>query len=251
MKHTIFGDLPFLPIYEYLPIVDSTNQETKTRVEQKTIQHGNVIYAGYQTKGRGLMGNEWKGNPDENLYASLLLNTHLPCENQFLLNQCVSLSLCDVINKYCSNTYIKWPNDIYVNGKKIAGILIESAFSGNISHQSIIGVGININQSNFYDLPNATSLLLETAQTFVVRDVLFEFIKDLSKMLLKAVDEVNVIKMRYLEHLYMFQKTARFESNGRVFRAEVSGVDDWGRLQLKETYQKTTYGLKEIKWLQQ
>ena len=144
----------------WLQSVDSTNEEAKRHISD--IDNLSVLSAWEQTAGRGQRGNTWTSNAGENLMFSIVLKSPaLMAEEHFALNEIAALSVSEFLSTYGIKAQIKWPNDIYVDEKKICGILIENSFRGKSISSSIIGIGLNINQRNFnVNLPNPTSMLL-------------------------------------------------------------------------------------------
>ena len=153
---------------EWTDSVDSTNNEVKRRIECLSDLY--VISAVQQTAGRGQRGNIWLSEPGKNLTFSIAIKyggelfADASPENQFVINGIISLSIVELLAVHGIDARIKLPNDIYVNGKKICGILIEHSVLGSSLLHSIIGVGLNVNQLNFDEsLANPTSMLLEVA----------------------------------------------------------------------------------------
>jgi len=152
--------------------IDSTNLEATRQLADAP--EGSVWAAHYQTTGRGQRTHTWESEAGKNLLFSLLLHPHwLPAGDQFYISKAVSLGVYDFLLTKGIRAKIKWPNDILVGDKKIAGILIEHHLSGNALTASVIGVGININQEQFGDdVPNATSYKLETGRSLDVCEAL-------------------------------------------------------------------------------
>ena len=144
----------------WLDTVDSTNDEARRHISD--IDNLSVLSALEQTAGRGQRGNRWTSRPGENLTFSIVLKSPvLMADDHFALNEIAALSVTDFLSIYGIKAEIKWPNDIYVDGRKICGILIENSFRGKSISTSIIGIGLNINQRNFdVNLPNPTSMVL-------------------------------------------------------------------------------------------
>lgn len=169
---------------DWIESVDSTNNEVKRRMER--LSDLSVISATEQTSGRGQRGNIWLSEPGKNLtfsiavkYGGRLFADANPV-NQFVINGIVSLSVVELLETYCIDARIKLPNDIYVNGKKICGILIEHSVLGSSLIHSIIGVGLNVNQMDFDEsLANPTSILLEIGGDEIHLPSLLEKLLDL------------------------------------------------------------------------
>jgi BirA family biotin operon repressor/biotin-[acetyl-CoA-carboxylase] ligase len=164
--HTIlnFNELP------------STNDYLKENAS--FFNEGTVVWTKNQTSGRGQQGNKWISEADKNLTFSILLLPHfLQVNKQFYLSMVTALAVTDFLKKFDVEAQIKWPNDILVNKKKISGILIENTLKGNSINCSIVGVGININQTNFC-APNSTSLLnvIKSNSAFNLEELLKAFI---------------------------------------------------------------------------
>ena len=145
----------------YLPSCHSTNDIASEMLNANTAYDGMVVVADHQTQGRGQRGNVWVAEAGQNLTFSLVYKPHfLKPELQFLLNIITSLGIKDVLQQFLlQGIAIKWPNDIYIQGKKVAGVLIESAIKGRQLQHAVIGVGLNVNQTTF-SVPTATSLHL-------------------------------------------------------------------------------------------
>ncbi len=145
-----------------LDTVDSTNDEAKRKLAG--VGHLTVITAKYQTRGRGQRGNEWKSREGENLLFSVVLkyaesSLQMPASSQLALSGMVALSVVDMLESLNVQAKIKWPNDIYVGERKVCGVLIENSVCGKYLSTSIVGVGINVNQTEFdEDIPNPVSI---------------------------------------------------------------------------------------------
>src|ERR1035437_6675835 len=141
---------------------DSTNSYLSKLLGEKTLFEGTVVITNRQEMGRGQRGTTWESEPNKNLTLSILLHpTFLRPDEQFQLNKAISLGVAGFVVGVLQvdvDVKIKWPNDIYIRNKKVAGILIENSVSGNNLQHSIIGIGINVNQEKFSaKLPNPTS----------------------------------------------------------------------------------------------
>ena len=137
----------------HLSSIDSTNKFAHNLISKTNPIEGTAIRADEQTAGRGQFGSKWQANPRENITISIILcPKFLLVKQQFLLNAAMALGVYDFINEiigYSSELTIKWPNDIYVGNQKIAGILIENSIQQDVINNSIIGIGLNINQKTF------------------------------------------------------------------------------------------------------
>ncbi|NRA11013.1 MAG: biotin--[acetyl-CoA-carboxylase] ligase [Crocinitomicaceae bacterium] len=231
-----------------LESVDSTNNYTANLIKGGELVHGSVIMAVEQTNGRGQMGAEWLVKPGENLTFSVFLdNVNLSVNYQFFLTRLVSVSLVDFLAKFNIPTAIKWPNDIYVNDKKIAGILIENKVSGSFIQKSIIGIGLNVNQSDFGNL-EATSLFLKTGIHRSIDDVLFSFIKSLNTILEGGLTNPK-LEDAYLKRLHLLNEKSSFEDKEGLFEGTILGVAPNGRLRVEKSRGEVHYSLKEIRFI--
>ena len=146
----------------WLQNVDSTNEEARRRFSE--CDNLSVLSAVSQTSGKGQRGNSWTSEPGANLTFSIILKDgyRIKAYDQFVLSEITALSVIDFLSFHGIDSSIKWPNDIYVDKKKICGILVENSLRGEFVSSSIIGIGLNINQRNFdVNLPNPTSMILE------------------------------------------------------------------------------------------
>ena len=129
--------------YRHLDEVSSTNDFLRSCSPSADIT---VVSASFQTKGRGQMGNTWVSNSGENaLFSVLVCPTNLKATDGFVLSQAMALSIKEELDMYIDGVCVKWPNDIYVNGEKICGTLIENSLMGKNVGRSVIGSGINVN----------------------------------------------------------------------------------------------------------
>ena len=185
---------------EWTDSVDSTNNEVKRRIECLSDLY--VISAVQQTAGRGQRGNIWISEPGKNLIFSMAVKyggelfADASPENQFVINGIISLSVVELLAVHGIDARIKLPNDIYVNDKKICGILIEHSVLGSSLVHSIIGVGLNVNQLDFDEsLANPTSMLLEVAGDEIHLPSLLEELLDI---FLKYAERYNTDEIQSL-----------------------------------------------------
>ena len=161
----------------WLDRVKSTNDEARRHISE--IDNLSVLSALEQTDGRGQHGNKWSSQPGENLTFSIVIKDfRIKSNEQSAISQVTALSLTDFLESHEISAKIKWPNDIYVGDEKICGILIENALKGQEIDWSIIGIGLNVNQTEFpKDLPNPTSMKLCTGNSnpYNTRTILEEF----------------------------------------------------------------------------
>lgn len=221
-----------------LESVDSTNNYTANCARENKLRHGAVIMAVEQTAGKGQMGAHWQSDAGANLTFSVFLNNvNLSVERQFLLTKIVSLSLIDLLRGYGISAHIKWPNDIYVRDRKIAGVLIENSLQGKKVSRSIVGIGLNVNQTDFGNL-SATSFFREKQMPFSVDDVLFSFVAAFNKRLKQWPREI--LDDAYHNNLRWLNEPHEFEDTEGRFTGTILGVTTSGHLKVMKTQETET-----------
>lgn len=136
--------------FDYVKEIDSTSSYLK-RLSPQKISHGQVLLAGYQTKGHGQYKRNWESAAEENLTFTLALRPQNAARFHILTLACARALTAQIEEQLTCTSTIKWPNDVFVEGKKIAGLLTETVFNGNKFDRLLIGIGINVNQTNFAD----------------------------------------------------------------------------------------------------
>lgn len=234
--------------------LESTNSKAFDLLAKSSPIEGTVISAGFQTAGRGQFGSSWFSSPDKNIILSLVLYPDfLRPGDYFLLNQAVSLAVYDLINSYFpGRASIKWPNDIYCDESKMAGILIQNVISGNKISASVIGIGINVNESHFPpELPNPVSIFQITGRhsdLSVVSSHLFGFLE--SRYLSLRSGKGIEIRKAYHGALFRLNKPSLFSSQDEKFTGMIRGVEDQGKLILETEGNKIrTFDFKEIRFI--
>jgi len=237
-----------------LDAIDSTNDFLKRLSGQETVDNFTVVTAENQTNGKGQMGAKWDSESGKNLIFSVLLKELLSDITQiFDLNLAVTLSILTTLEKLnIPNLSIKWPNDILSDNKKIAGILIENTIKNNGEITSIIGVGLNINQLNFVNLPKASSLAVIMKTEFDKEIILNQFI-DCLNFNCDLLIQNSSSKLWKNYNSYLFKKgipMAFSLSNGTHFMGIIQGVNSSGKLEVKlENDTIEIFGIKEIQLL--
>jgi BirA family biotin operon repressor/biotin-[acetyl-CoA-carboxylase] ligase len=235
---------------EHFDEVTSTNTLLRERLQKSNVDEGLVVVTANQTQGRGQLDTVWESTSGKNLLCSVLLQpTFLKIKHQTYLNMALCLAMFDTINKYTSEVNIKWPNDIYINKKKTAGILIENILQGNSIKHCIAGIGININQTEF-NVPTATSLKMETQGNIIIDEVLVELLNNINKWYGKLVlKQWEVVKKEYHKNLLGLNKTLQFKNQTNTFTGVIKGVDEHGRLMVEHDGALNHYLVKEISML--
>lgn len=240
----------------HLDKVDSTNSYASEVLRQIKPSEGTIIYSFDQENGRGQRGNNWVSEPNKNVAFSLILHpSFLQVKEQFLLTKMVSLAVADLMAEMLKNldftVAIKWPNDIYANGHKIAGILIENTISENKILSSVIGIGINVNQVEFDRILNAASLKSLTGKDYDLQKVierLCEFIE--ARYLQLKTGKLEQLNTTYLQKLYQLNEWKKYSSEDEVFEGKIKGISNEGKLQLELlTSEVKEFDLKTIRFI--
>jgi BirA family biotin operon repressor/biotin-[acetyl-CoA-carboxylase] ligase len=216
-----------------LETVDSTNNYARELLKDKHVPDGTIIVSKDQTIGRGYADNSWESESGKNLTFSIVLYPeYIPPEEQFNISRAVSLGICDYLRTFLDEVTIKWPNDIYVQDRKIAGILIENSISGSSIFHSIIGIGLNVNQVVFRsNAPNPTSIKLRAAQEFSLYTALRTIVCFIENRFLQLeTDRSYSIYDDYIHSLYRYNEEHIFEKNGERFKGKIIDVEETGIL---------------------
>ena len=233
-----------------LSATDSTNAYLKRLCTDQQLPDYSMVWALNQTAGRGQPGRKWDSDPGKNLTFSILKRFEaLPVQDQFLINMWVSLAIYDVLcGLEVPDVAIKWPNDIMSGGRKLCGILPENSLKGGMVARSVIGIGLNVNQSRFEDLPHATSIKMTTGQSLELEPLILACRKALISIC-EAPDafDYEAQRRRYEDKLFKKDYTTRFTVDGASISGMILGVDREGQLILKmDGGGSRTFGFREI-----
>jgi BirA family biotin operon repressor/biotin-[acetyl-CoA-carboxylase] ligase len=218
----------------------------------KDLEDYSVVWALDQTRGRGQMGTVWNSQPGKNLTVSIYKDiSWLGISNHFFISILVSLALIQTLNELMIiNLKIKWPNDILSDNKKIGGILIENIIKNNQLKASIIGIGLNVNQTEFDNLPQASSLINITGRIFSLDEILERVLSNLKASFLKLQEDhaFDELKKDYDNTLFRLNKPSTFkDKNNNLFAGYIYGTDRHGNLLvLLENKVIRSFGFKEI-----
>ena len=204
-----------------------------------------IVVAEYQTAGKGCGSNSWESERGKNLTFSMLIHPErIAANEQFRITEVVSVALCETLEAIVDqDVRIKWPNDIYVGDRKICGMLIENRLQGTVIKDSIIGIGLNVNQRQFLsDAPNPVSLYQLTGQETDREALLKDFLEAFER-----VTERQSCAADYRARLYRKGEKALYEDQSGRFVARLTDVLPDGRLVLQdEEGQERTYAFKEV-----
>lgn len=237
-----------------LRTTESTSSFLKDLVKNTPQENFTVIITDEQTLGRGQMQQSWLSEPFKNLTFSVFVSFEvLPITHQKYLNFAVSLAVFEVLQEeILPKLTIKWPNDILSASQKLCGILIENQLQQATIKSSIVGIGLNVNQIEFNNLPNATSLKKITNTDYDLEDLLIKIIQNLKeKIALLSAENYTVLETEYLKNLYKYQKPAMFKGAGEnLFMGKIVGVSLEGKLQIElEDETVSEFGIKEVSFL--
>lgn len=236
-----------------LSATPSTNIYLKDLAVTTDLPDFTIVVADNQTQGKGQMGSVWQVEPSSNLTFSVLLNgEYLSVEDIFSVNVSIANAICKVLLSFnLPSISIKWPNDIMSYNKKIGGILIENSIKSNGQIQTIIGIGINVNQTNFEQLPQASSILKSYNISIEKELLMKEIVTCFQKVIYNLKNEVQNEWNYYHEHLFKKNIPITFETkNGTKFTGMIIKVNDLGQLGVKNEHDDVLFfNLKEIKML--
>jgi len=228
--------------------VESTNVLALNYIKENDLQSSVIFTADFQNFGRGQQLSKWESDKGDNLLISIALKMDLSLENQFNLSVNTSLSISDVLSYYnIENVSVKWPNDIVVKDKKICGILIENKVRGQKITHSVLGIGLNINQTKFKLFNQiATSFKLESNFDFdinKVRDILIE------KLRCRFLNSDEKNREDYLNKLYLKERVAAFKVDGLIQNGIIKSVTTEGYLVVKLENETRNFKMREIIYL--
>lgn len=237
----------------YFPETDSTNDRAWAALPTSPA-NGTCFAADYQTKGKGQRNNTWYSDSGQNILLSVLLYpTFLPVGRIFQLTKVAALAVLQTVQQFVPNgiSCIKWPNDILLNNKKIAGILIENQFSGNTILASVFGIGINVNQKKFEVTTSysPTSLFLETNQEFDRSTILPVLFQNIEKWYDILQQNTSWLDREYLSYLLGFQEKRLFQNKSGIFEGFIIGVHSSGKLAIQIQNTVEYFDFKEVEFI--
>lgn len=238
----------------YIEETTSTNQLLWQKANEQSLPEGFVIQTDFQSNGRGQGANTWESEKKKNLLCSLLLFPQkIDINQQFLLSEIVALAVKNVLQKELNKTIkIKWPNDIYVDNKKIAGILIENKIMGKQFATSIIGIGLNINQTHFFsNAPNPISMKILTQKDFDIKKIMLSIREEIMNYYKTFELNTENLQKNYFDSLYRNNNFYPYKTpQGNSFMAKIQQVLPSGQLVLIDSNgKKRTYSFKEVEFI--
>ncbi len=241
-----------MPNVIILQEIGSTNDLIKHTAS--TMESGTLVAAFKQSAGRGQKGNSWEAAPGKNVTCSLLLKKpNVDIKRQFAISEAVSLAIVDVLERYATGFKIKWPNDIYHNDRKIAGILIENSLGDGCIDYTIAGVGLNVNQQLFTSgAPNPVSLTHITGKFYDIKSMIDELGEAMEQYcdFDGSTQQLEALHKRYLSKLYRNDHKPHtfITPDGEAFEATIETVDPDGTIKLRHMSDQSvhSYLFKEV-----
>lgn len=239
----------------WLPVADSTNDHAKYLLKQQPVPpYGTVVVAEWQTHGRGQRQNIWHAEKGKNITLSLIVYPNfLKTTEQFLLSQIVSVGIADFLNNLIHlPVSIKWPNDILIHNKKVSGLLIENIVNKEWLKESIIGIGLNVNQTEFPEtlINKAISLKQISGVEYHLPTLILDLLSSIEKYYLKAMHgQQRIIKESYLQRLFQYQIISDYRIRGQHVAATIEGISQEGLLLMRVKDQIIALCQHEVEYL--
>lgn len=237
-----------------LPETESTNTYALQLLSLQRPENGCVIITDHQTKGKGQDTNSWESEKGKNLTFSIILYPDFTADQQFIFNKAISIGIYDFLKAELPEHIItiKWPNDIYIGDKKACGILIQNSIIGNKLDYVVVGIGLNVNQTNFRsNAPNPVSLQMITGIKYDP-DIVLE---KLLNCIFSRYSQVNpknkqIIENEYHKALYRLLEWHEYLINNNNVIAMITGTNDYGQLLLEtKSGEVLVCDLKEVKFI--
>jgi BirA family biotin operon repressor/biotin-[acetyl-CoA-carboxylase] ligase len=236
-----------------LDAIDSTNDFLKGLSNKQQLENFTVVATENQTKGKGQMGSVWDSEVGKNLTMSVFIKDSLSDVNQiFILNIGVALAIVQALENFnIPNLMIKWPNDIMSYNFKIGGVLIENSIKADGTVHSIVGLGLNINQTDFISMPKASSLCVICGRQFDKEKIMYKIIEKLKENISDMSDNPVAFWLEYSNRLFKKDVPMPFKDNSsKNFMGIIQGVSSYGKLQvLLEDDSVSEFNIKEIQML--
>jgi len=238
----------------FLPKCRSTNDMAAKKLRSGDLEAGDIVITDHQYAGRGQRGNSWDSNATENLTFSVVLKPFfIPPSENFYLNIMTSVTIIEVLKNMIAKGFrIKWPNDIMYEGQKLGGILIENNIQSGRIRNSIIGIGLNVNQTIFNPAIKATSMKLIFDNTFELNTIFNKIIHQFEYEYLRLKSgKGDELKSRYITNLYWLNEEHLFLSSksSEKFQGVIKGIDESGRLRVEFKGITGIFNFKEITYL--
>lgn len=231
--------------------VESTNNYAMGLARAGMAQHGAVVFTHEQTKGKGQRTKEWLSQKDQNIAMSAIIQPkNIAVSEVFFLSMMVAVAVVDFFKTHVDREItIKWPNDIYWRDRKAAGILIENVWQGSDWKFAVVGIGINVNQTEFGELGSkAVSLKQITGLNFQTVNLARELCLILEEKYRLMLSQPSIIVKEYKKHLYKLNSTVVLKKGSRVFEAEFKDVNNSGQMVVQHALEEK-FDVGEVEWL--
>jgi len=232
--------------------IDSTNNYAKEYLKNNILEEELIIFTNFQESGRGNGTNSWHSEKSKNLLFSIIAKPLITPEEYFKINMSVTLSIYKYLKIKNIDVKIKWSNDIYFENKKLCGILIENIIIGNLLTYTIIGIGLNVNETKFpKKLPNPISMMEIKKCEYNLKEELYF----LSKIIINNLKNDSIItiqelKKEFISVLYQFGKFYKYKTQGSIFWGKIIDVEDLGNLVIEtQTSEIKTFAYKEVEFI--
>ncbi len=238
----------------YFDSLNSTNLKLKELNNEKPMPEYSGVITRDQFLGRGQMGNSWESEPGMNLTFSVLLRpTGVEIAQQFIISKLISVAIVEVLGDITGLSFnIKWPNDIYYQQKKVAGILIENSIMGSKISETVVGIGLNVNQKVFVsNAPNPISLSQITGSDYDVADLAVKILDKIVKYDTQVEKgQVLEVNENYFSHLFRSEGSYLFSDESGLFTATIKGLSPMGHLiLLTKAGEERQYEFKEVEFV--
>ncbi len=237
-------------IKQFIDLATSTNAMLSERLQTESLPNGYTLCADFQSAGKGQVGNVWESEKGQNLLFSTLVDTsHIPIDKQFVISKIVSIVIRNVLLEYGIDAKIKYPNDIFVGDKKLAGILIENTVAGKKIKYSVVGIGLNVNQAVFNQNRDTAISMRNILNYCIQRD---EILDRLTRNMLVEIANFKQSRClkQYSQNLYRGVGYHWYEADGKMFEAEIVGVSDSGILTLMtDRREERNFGFKQVRFV--
>jgi len=211
-----------------------------------------AVFTDFQTAGRGAGTNKWHSSRGLNILTSIYFETGLAAADQFVFNLWFATSTRRFLAKYVPGVLIKWPNDMYVRDRKLAGDLTEHSVSKGLLDFTVAGIGINVNEVNFPDwIPNPTSIFLESGKRYDIGTLLDEYLSVLQECRpMLRLEYAAALREEYLSHLYRLNEKQPYLIHGQQIIGTIRDIDRFGQLILEHSDgSRHAYGFKEVSYV--
>ena len=235
-----------------LDAIESTNNYAMEQARAGLAIHGKAWFANEQWGGKGQRGKKWVSNKGENIVMSLIVKpSKLFAANPFYLSMLVA-NICRqfVADKTNLQTFVKWPNDIYIDDRKAGGILIENIFVGKEWQWAVIGIGINVNQEQFeFTENNPISLKSATEQDYIP----IALAKELAQLIITFINKVDNEELKNIysifnQHLYKKNQLVFLKKETAVFETTIIAINEYGQLITEDTIERI-FNVGEVEWV--